>query len=102
MELKTFKLYLEENSKGYLTFISKATDFQNEKNALRRKNKWNQAKIERTVQEMWKQVVNNAYDKIKSQKGRAYPGSDKIWIAYMNEIEFIDLFDESMAELEFE
>ena len=51
---------------------------------------------------MWKQVVNNAYDKIKSQKGRAYPGSDKIWIAYMNEIEFIDLFDESMAELEFE
>ena len=39
MELKTFKLYLEENSKGYLAFISKATDFQNEKNALRRKNK---------------------------------------------------------------
>lgn len=102
MELKTFKKYLEENSRGYRIFTSKALDYQIAKNKTRTKNKWNDAKIERTVQEMWKQVVNNAYDKIKSQKGKAYPGSEKIWINFMNEIEFIDMFDESMAELEIE
>lgn len=102
MELKTFKQYLEENSRGYRIFTSKALDYQIAKNKTRTKNKWNDAKIERTVQEMWKQVVNNAYDKIKSQKGNAYPGSEKIWINFMNEIEFIDMFDESMAELEIE
>ena len=96
MELKTFKQYLEENSRGYRIFTSKALDYQIAK------NKWNDAKIERTVQEMWKQVSENAYEKIKAQKGKAYPGSDKIWIDFMNEIEFIDMFDESMAELEFE
>ena len=102
MELKTFKQYLEENSRGYRIFTSKALDYQIAKNKTRTKNKWNDAKIERTVQEMWKQVSENAYDKIKAQKGKAYLGSDKIWIDYMNEIEFIDMFDESMAELEFE
>lgn len=99
-----FKKYLEDNSRGYKIFIVKAINLQNEKNKKRtgKQKKWPEAKIERQVLEMWKQVVLNAYNSIRAEKGVPKYNGEQIWIDFMNEVNFIEMFDDSMNELEFE
>lgn len=103
MKLNTFKEYLETNATGYEKFIAKATKYQQLKNKARSpKNRWPEKKVERAINAMWDQVVQAAYEKIKQQKGRAHAGSEQIWIQFMNENDFLELFNESLDEIEFE
>lgn len=104
MNYQEFKSWLEENSRGYEMFINKATDWQNEKNMKRtgKTKKWNEAKIARVVNGMWGDVVKNAYEKIKSEKGVAKYNGYQIWLSFLDEIEFLENFDDGIAELEFE
>lgn len=103
MKLNTFKEYLETHATSYEKFIEKATEYQKAKNKNRQaKHRWPEKKIERAVDAMWDQVVQSAYEKIKQQKGRAHAGSDQIWLQFMNENDFLELFNESLDEIEFE
>jgi hypothetical protein len=99
-----FKKYLEDNSRGYEVFVVKATDLQNEKNKKRtgKQKKWSETKIERRVSEMWKDVALNAYNSIRSEKGVPKYNGDQIWIDFMNEVNFLEMFDDGMNELEFD
>lgn len=104
MNFTDFKEWLEENANGYGIFIRKAHDLQEEKNKKRtgKNKKWNEARIEKEVESMWVMLVQNAHEKIKSQKGMPDHNGKQIWIDFMNEINFIEMFDDSVSELEFE
>lgn len=95
--------YLEQHSNGYQTFIGKATDDQNSRNSRRSPAKrWNEIKINRAAEKMWKEVVSNVHDKIKSQVGNTSVNGYQKWVEFMNEFAIIESFDDSMNELEFE
>ena len=97
-----FKEYLEENTKGYQLFIDKMTENEKEKNKKRPPAKrWNDAKINKVVNELWKQTALNAYNQIRPHVGvPKYNGHQK-WVEFMEEHNFIDAFDEGIAEIEF-
>lgn len=104
MNFTDFKEWLEENTSGYGIFMRKANDLQEEKNKKRtgKNKKWNEARIEKEVESMWSILVQNAHEKIKSEKGTPNYNGKQIWIDFMNEINFIEMFDDSVSELEFE
>lgn len=103
MLYQEFKEYLEENATGTQTFAKKALDYQLEKNKKRTgKAKWNDAKIQRAADEMYKQAITGAYDQIKAHKGVPKYNGRKIWIEFMEESNFIELFNEGVDEVVFE
>lgn len=99
-----FKEYLETNTRGYQIFVRKATDLKNEKKKKRtgKTKKWSDVQIQRQVEEMWKQVALNAYNTIRAEKGVPLHNGYQIWIDFMNENDFIENFDDGMAEMELE
>lgn len=99
-----FREYLEKNAGHSIDlFIEKATDYQNEKNKNRPKDKrWNEAKLQRAVFEMLDKLIDGAYEQIKAQKGVPKYNGAQIWIDFMNEHEFLDMFADGIAEMEFE
>lgn len=102
MTYSEFKEFLEMNATGYSMFIDKASIFQTEKNKSRPpKKRWTEKKIDRAVNEMWKQVTQNAYEQIKSSKKDAKAGMQS-WEEFISEIDFIESFNDGIAELEFE
>ncbi|WP_159723430.1 hypothetical protein [Enterococcus sp. CSURQ0835] len=97
-----FKEFLETNATGYSTFIDKATIYQTEKNKARQpKKRWTEKKIDRAVNEMWKQVTQNAYEQVKSSR-KAVKAGMQSWKSFMNEIGFLESFNDGIAELELE
>lgn len=104
MNFIDFKEWLENNTNGYGIFIRKANDLQEEKNKKRtgKNKKWNEARIEKEVKSMWTILAQNAYDKIRAEKGVPSYNGKQIWIDFMNEINFIEMFDDSVSDMEFE
>lgn len=49
---------------------------------------------------MWKDVVLNAYNVIRAEKGVPIYNGQEIWMEFMNQHNFIEMFDEGMNELE--
>lgn len=97
-----FKDWLEENS-NYDLFIQKATDYQKEKNKNRAPAKrWNESKISRAVNEMWKNTVTNAYQMIRKEKGVPRFNGKQIWLEFIEENNFLEMFDEGISEMSFE
>ncbi|HHA4396196.1 TPA: hypothetical protein ACOBTX_000022 [Enterococcus faecium] len=97
-----FKEWLEINSTGYEVFLIKATEYQIEKNMARpSKKRWSDKKINRAVNEMWKQVVTNAFEQVKNARKTANAGM-KTWQQFLNEIEFVESFNDGMAEMSFD
>lgn len=98
-----FKEWLEENSSGTQLFAEKALDYQLEKNRKRTgKNKWNDAKVQRAADGMYNQAITGAYDQIKAQKGVPKINGRQIWIDFMQKINFVEIFNEGVSEVEFE
>lgn len=104
MNFTDFKEWLENNTNGYSIFIRKANDLQLEKNKKRtgKNKKWNDTRIEKEVESMWTTLAQNAYDKIRAEKGIPHYNGKQIWIDFMNEINFIEMFDDSVSDMEFE
>lgn len=96
--------YMKENASSSLNlFLEKATDFQLQKNKNRTgKAKWNEAKVQRAINSMYEQLLDNAYQKIKSEKGLPKLNGTQIWIDFMEENEFLDMFADAVSDLEFE
>lgn len=102
MQHQEFKEWLEKNTRGFEIFIIKATESREEKNKKRtgKTKKWTEKQIERQVESMWATVTKNAYEQIKSHKGVPKFNGYQIWLDFLDEINFIEGFDESMAEIE--
>ncbi|MBD9846438.1 hypothetical protein IHP33_11980 [Enterococcus faecalis] len=98
-----FREYLETHAKQSLDlFIAKATEYQEEKNKNRKKDKrWNEVQIQRAVNQMLDQLIDNAYEQIKAKKGVPKYNGTQIWIDFMNEYEFLEMFSDGINEMEF-
>lgn len=102
MEITELENYLEENSKVKNIFINKAQEFQQEKNRRRQPAKrLNEARINRIVDKMWGQVLENIHDSIAKQlKGNtSYLGGK--WRQFIEDNEILDMLEESMEEMQF-
>ncbi|HAP3558623.1 TPA: hypothetical protein IUD88_001218 [Enterococcus faecalis] len=99
-----FREYLEENARHSLElFIEKATEYQLEKNKNRSgKSKWNEAKVQRAIDAMLDRLIDGAYEQIKAQKGVPKYNGRQIWIDFMNEHDFLEMFSDGVSEMEFE
>lgn len=98
-----FKDYLESNASRTLDqFLEKVTLFEQEKNKTRGKKRWNEAKVQRVIDMMYDQLISNAYEKIKAEKGVPKYNGTEIWIDFMTKHDFLDMFAESIDELEIE
>ena len=99
-----FVEYLQTNAKRTLDlFLEKATEYQNEKNNGRSgKAKWPEAKVARAVEDMYNQLLTNTYEKIKMVKPVAKYNGYQIWVEFLEQSEFFELFSDSIAEMEFE
>lgn len=103
MNFNEFNEWLKKNSRGYEVFSTKAMDLQKERNKKRtgKTKKWTDTKMERAAEAMWTDIAKNAYEKIKVEKGVPKYNGTQIWIEFMEEYNFLENFDDSMAELEF-
>ncbi|MCM6930301.1 hypothetical protein NE261_00515 [Enterococcus italicus] len=104
MMFNEFEEWMEENSASRKVFMTKWKDIQIEKNKKRNpvNKKWDMRKIERTGSTQWKTIITNAYQKIRSEKGVPRYNGKQIWIDFMNEVSFLEMFDDGINELEFE
>lgn len=102
MRFREFQEWLELNSNSKEMFITKWKDLQVEKNKKRtgKNKKWDDKKVLRNGLEEWNKIILGAYEKIKGEKGTPAYNGHQIWVAYMEEIQFIELFDDSISELE--
>ena len=90
---------LEENFDGYAVFLEKASEFQETKNLKRpAKSRWKEAKVQKTVCEMWKKSMQPLYDNLKREikSGIAYK-----WIEYIEQHEVLEGLRDAMADLSF-
>ena len=102
MMYQDFKDWLEENS-NYKLFVTKATEYQEDKNKKRAPAKrWNESKIARAVNEMWKNTVTNAYQMIRKEKGIPRINGKQIWLEFIEENNFLEMFNEGIAEMSFD
>ncbi|KAF1297274.1 hypothetical protein BAU15_06045 [Enterococcus sp. JM4C] len=103
MQFKEFQEWLELNSKSKEVFLGKWAASQVEKNKKRQpKKRWDEKKVLRNGLAEWKRAVTGAYDKIRGQKGMPLINGYQIWVDFMDEIGFIEMFDDSISELELE
>lgn len=98
-----FKEWLEENVTGTQVFAKKALEYELEKNKKRSgKAKWNDAKVKRAADERYKKAITGAYDQIKAKKGVPKYNGRQIWLDFIEEVNFIETFNEGVDEVEFE
>lgn len=98
-----FKEWLEENASGIKIFAKKALDYELEKNKNRTgKSKWNDARVKKAANEHYNRAITGAYDQIKAQKGVPKYNGRNIWLEFIEESNFIELFNEGVDEMEFE
>lgn len=98
-----FKEYLEEHATGIEAFAKKALENELEKNKKRSgKAKWNDAKVQKAADDAYKRAITNAYDQIRAKKGVPKYNREQVWIDFMEEVNFIEMFNESVDEVEFE
>lgn len=99
MTYKEFLTYLEDNFDGYAVFMEKATEFQVAKNKKRpAKSRWNEAKVQKAVNEMWTKSMQPLYDNLKRE---IKSGISYIWIEYIEQHEVLEGLRDSMADLSF-
>lgn len=103
MTINEFLEFLENKLANYDLFIEKATEHQLEKNKKRTpKKRWDEKKVNRAVNTMWKSSMQVAYDKVKIEVGMPrYDGFDK-WIEFIEKKELLEAINDSISELEFE
>lgn len=98
-----FKEYLEENATGTQVFAKKALENELEKNKKRSgKAKWNDPKVQKAADDAYKRAITNAYDQIRAKKGVPKYNREQVWIDFMEEVNFIEMFNESVDEVVFE
>lgn len=99
MKYKEFLEYLQNNLTGYETFIEKATAYQREKNKARpAKKRWDDEKVGRAVNEMWKNSMQSLYDTIKNE---VKSNSSFTWIEFIQKNNILESVNDGISELDF-
>lgn len=103
MTFNEFLTYLESNLSNSDLFFIKSEEYQLEKNKKRPpKKRWDEKKINRAIDTMWKSSMQVAYDKVKTEIGvPRFDGYEK-WINFLDEKEMLEAINDSISELEFE
>lgn len=100
MTYKEFLEYLENNFDGYEIFMEKAAAYQESKNQKRpAKSRWNENKVQKATNEMWKKAMLPLYDTLKREikSGISYK-----WMDYIAQHEVLENLRDAMADLSFE
>lgn len=94
--------YINTNSTAITIFKDKVRADQKAKNKKRQPAKrWNEAKIERTVNKFTDDFVGNVYDKIyKGMKANRNTSRQK-WIDFLETNEILDDLEESVSMIDF-
>lgn len=99
MRYKEFLEYLEANLDGYHTFMSKAMQYQRDKNMNRpKKNRWNNEKMQKAACDMWKKSMETLYNNLKREINSSIPSA---WIAYIEKHNLFEIINDSISELDF-
>ena len=95
--------YIDNNSTAITIFKDKVRTEQEAKNKKRQPAKrWNEAKIERTVDKFTDDFISNVYDKLyKGMKANRNTSNQK-WIAFIETNEILDDLEESVSMMEIE
>lgn len=102
MKQNDFKTLLEK-SNGYENFMIKAQEFQEDKNKKRKKKeRWNEGKVERATNAMWQQFVESMYETLSSNIECTPQNKALKWQQFIVKHQVVENFNESVAELEFE
>lgn len=103
MDKKTFQAHIESRINALDNFYDRAFEYQIEKNKQRpKKKRWNEAKVQRTTDNMYKQLIDGIYEKIKvlvEDKGKQ---PDNQWFLYLERHELYESIEMSIYEIEFE
>lgn len=103
MNFKEFVEYMDKNLGAKDTFYQKALDDQMARNARRAPAKrWNETKLDRAVDKLWKELMKNVYDKFKMNIKANESDPYNSWIDYIEKNEALESLDEMLVELEFE
>ena len=94
--------YIDNNSTAITIFKDKVRVEQEAKNKKRQPAKrWNEAKIERTVNKFTDDFIGNVYDKIyKGMKANRNTSSQE-WIDFLETNEILDDLEESVSMIDF-
>lgn len=94
--------YIDTNSTAITIFKDKVRADQEAKNKKRQPAKrWNEAKIERTVNKFTDDFIGNVYDKIyKGMKANRNTSSQE-WIDFLETNEILDDLEESVSMIDF-
>lgn len=98
-----FQEHIESKINALDNFYERAYDFQVEKNSKRpKKNRWNDAKVKRATDDMYKQLIDNIYTKVKSVVEDNGKKPISVWYSTMEKQEMYESIEESLYEIEFE
>ena len=103
MEFKEFIEFMDNNLVSKKTFYQKAKEDQLARNARRAPAKrWNETRLDRTVDGLWVEMMKNIYDKFKSAIKSKSSDPYQAWVDYIEKNETLESLDEMMVDLEFE
>ncbi|WP_323708351.1 hypothetical protein P3U10_04315 [Mammaliicoccus sciuri] len=103
MDYKTFKEHMNDKLESLDSFYNKVTEFQLDKNKSRaKKSRWNDAKVQRAIDNMYEDLFKNIYEKIKAQVENNGKKTDAQWIEYMEKNEVYENLDQSIYDIEIE
>lgn len=93
--------YIDNNSTAITIFKDKVRTEQEAKNKKRQPAKrWNDAKIERTVDKFTDDFIGNVYDKLYKGMKANRNTSNEEWIAFIETNEILDDLEESVSMME--
>jgi hypothetical protein len=102
MSENEFRSLLETTS-GYEIFLVKAQKFHEAKNEARRKReKWDDKKIQRVVKNMWEAMIEKLYSQIDEAISYTRADQQEKWEAFLAEHDVLNNFNQNMAEMEFD
>lgn len=95
--------YIDNNSNAVINFKDKVRADQQAKNKKRQPAKrWNDARIERQVENFTNEFIANIHDKLsKALKANNHTPKEK-WIKFIEENELLDDLEESVSMIDFE
>lgn len=95
--------YIDNNSTAITIFKDKVRTEQEAKNKKRQPAKrWNEAKIERTVDKFTDDFISNVYDKLYKGMKATRNTSSQEWITFIETNEILDDLEESVSMIDFE
>ncbi|MEB8263031.1 hypothetical protein [Mammaliicoccus sciuri] len=103
MNYNTFKNHMTNNLNSLDSFYEQVTEFQLEKNKGRaKKARWNEAKVQRAIDNMYEDLLKNIYQQVKIQIEKNGKKTESQWIEFLENNEIYENLDQSIYEIEIE